>query len=162
MNPYLTREAYQVETSAASRDEPDEHNVTEVEREAARGFKPTKGDFMFFMGLPQKNRDWFLVRVVDFDVATGDVVFHYYNNTVNRARFRPVWTRETPDGHVEKQQQLQPKGFQQSQQYAYRDDFCWCAVDVKQLFSSGRNPDGVLVTKQEERRVLKYRHRPGL
>ena len=116
---------------------------------------------MFFMGLPQKTRDWFLVRVVEFDVAAGDIVFHYYNNTVNKAKYRPVWTKETPDGHVEKQQQLQPKGFQQSQQYAYRDDFCWCAVAVKQLFGSGQTPDGVLVTKQVERRVLKYRHRPG-
>ena len=116
---------------------------------------------MFFMGLPQKSREWFLVRVVEYDNAAGDIVFHYYNNT-NKSRYRPVWTKETPDGHAESQQQMQPKGFQQSQQYAYRDDSCWCAVAVKQLYGGGKTPDGVLVTKQEERRILRYRHRPGL
>ena len=53
---------------------------------------------------------------------------------------RLQWTKETPDDHVEKQQQMQPKGFQQNQQYAYRDDVCWSAVAVKQLYGGGKSP----------------------
>ena len=115
MNPYLTREAYPSKTSMRSKDEPDEGVRSESDDNTVQNFEPKPRDFMFFMGLPQKSRDWFLIRVVEYDKAAGGIVFHYYNNTTNKSRYRLVWTKETPDGHVEKQQQMQLCGFQQRQ-----------------------------------------------
>ena len=51
MNPYLAREAYQVETSKTGSNEPDKGIRSESEEDAARDCSPRTGDFMFLMGL---------------------------------------------------------------------------------------------------------------
>ena len=92
---------------------------------------------------------YFLVKVTNFDEATGDVEFHYYNNSHAKAKYKPVWLKETKNGNIEKQQPLQPNGFQAHLQYAPLDDFIRTPIDARP------NADtSVRITTTEIKRAL--------
>ena len=149
MNPYLTADAY----------EKKEVSNTSSEGIASRNtsYSPTPGDFMLFMGIPRPGKPFYLVQVKDYHEDSGDVDFHYLNNTHSRTKYRYVWVKVTSTGNHERQQMKQPPGYQADIQYAHRDDFCWTPVTVKY------NGDGSIRLNQTEvKRALQHQHQPGL
>jgi hypothetical protein len=152
INPYLTKSAYETKVAADTADSPANPSTT-----IDPSFLPAIGDFMLFTGLATDSQPFFLVKVTDYDSGSGEVVFHYLNNTSNRLKYKYVWVKDGPDGPVERQHMKQPKGFEADIQWAHRDGFCWTAVHPQ------TNADGSFrLNMTEIKRAMAFKFQPGM
>ena len=126
MNPYLTKDAHeqQIEEQTAT---------TPGLEPPPLHYKPDEGDFLLFTQFATAKRPFELVQVVEYDSANGDIVFQYLNNTINKAKYKFVWTNGKHGAlHAEQQKATCPKGYTASVQYAHEDCFCMTKVDLRQ------------------------------
>ena len=126
MNPYLTKDAHeqQIEEQTAT---------TPGLEPPPLHYTPDEGDFLLFTQFATAKRPFELVQVVEYDSANGDIVFQYLNNTINKAKYKFVWTNGKHGAlHAEQQKATCPKGYTASVQYAHEDCFCMTKVDLRQ------------------------------
>ena len=140
MNPYLSKEQFEEQVVQPEQVKAKANGVTFASDIDVTAFVPQPDMFMLYVGMATDDKPFHLVKVVGYEAVTDEVEFQWCNNSPKQGPnvgHRPCWVRiETDDDEVQSIRHPGSNRYKPMLGQASLDDFCKCAIEVKQSNAS--------------------------